>query len=589
MRLLRKIAAMALCGFCASTSALTVTQPGSGTVVPAGDEYATEQLSDPWDMNDAADMDTEEPSAVINQVFSNGIFSGDTSAAGGGNRTFPLFGGYISSINSSRGFNHPVDTQRYRYFTVKMRATRPTSNVELANLYFYSADVSGACGLTSFHPLPASTWTIFTFDMVTDAGVNSDCPHHWTDFPVGALLFDPALDSNVPFASVHFDIDWIRLTGTALPSDDTSVQWSDTGYSGTYSVTLNETGSNPVSVLLASGVSGTSYLADLTRFPAAQYTITVSRDTGTATSATSGNFRINLAPMVSVAAPDKHGDQAKNFAATVVGNAWGPINATDFAINPTGTNWASANYNMPTGSFYGRPKNNDPEWYMNLGSHAIDTSLYRSLCFTLKDFGQRAVGQGSVARFFWGQKTNGQLTVSQDVPLDAGGPNEYCFADVAAVPVESVSLAGPWTGTQTLFRLDPHEFPVSTACMNTKTPADCHDVQLDSVVLSPFYDADPGFTFKWNLVDDDADVEISLYLDRDTTPDNGNEFPIYSASVPSSNGQFVWQGSADVSYGTYQVYIVADDGKNSVTQYATGPLIVGARDGIFRNGFQTVQ
>jgi hypothetical protein len=31
--------------------------------------------------------------------------------------------------------------------------------------------------------------------------------------------------------------------------------------------------------------------------------------------------------------------------------------------------------------------------------------------------------------------------------------------------------------------------------------------------------------------------------------------------------------------------VVADDGLNSVSQYAGGPLIVGARDGIFRNGF----
>ena len=588
-RTLQIVIAAAMLGCCTGAFALAVTQPGSGAVVPAGDDYATEQLSNPWDMNDTADIDTEDSVNVVNQVFSAGIFSGDTSV-GSDNQIFPLFGGFSNSINSSRGFNHPIDTQRYRYFTVKMSASRPTSNTEVANIYYFSADASGACGLTGFAALPASTWTIMTFDMVSNVGSNSNCPHHWQDFPVGGIRFDPALDNNSPFKSVHFDIDWMRLTGSATNADKTTVQWTDSGYAGTYSITLNETGTNAVSVLLASGVSGTSYLADLTRFPAAQYTITVSRDTGTATSATSATFRINSAPMLSVAAPDKHGDQAHNFASTIVGNPWGPIQLTDFAINPLSTNWSTTSYSMPTGSFYGRPKNNDPQWYMNLGNQAIDTSLYRSLCFTLKDFGPRAVGGGSVARFFWGQKTNGKLTISQDVPLDTGGPNEYCFADIAAVPIESTSLAGPWTGTQTLFRVDPDEFPVSSACTSNPTPANCHDIELDSVVLSPFYTASPGFTFKWNLTDgDDANVALSLYLDPDTTPGNGNEILIYSASVQASNGQFAWPGSDDVNYGTYNVYLVADDGKNSVGQYATGPLIVGPRDGIFRNGFEAPQ
>ena len=570
--------------------ALTVTQPTATTVVAAGDEYASEQLSNPWDMNDTADIDTDDSVNVTSQTFFDGIFSAATTA-GSDNQIFPLFGGFVDSINSSRGYLHPVDTARYRYFTIKMRATRPTANTEVAYLGYFAANyTTGACGQTGFAALPSSTWTIITFDLVANNAPNSNCGHQWQDFPVGTLRFNPALDNNSPFKSVSFDIDWIRLTAPAANGDKTSVQWTDSGFGGTYTVTLNETGNNAVSVLLKSGISGTSYQADLTPFPAGQYTLTVSRDGDPATSDVSGAFRINATPMIAVNAPDFHGDQTKNFATTVVGNAWGPINATDFAVNPTATNWKNVSYTTPTGSFYGRPTNGDPQWYMNLGNHAIDTSLYRSLCFTLKDFGQRSVGLGSVARFFWGQKTDGKLTISQDIPLSSGGPNEYCVPDIAAAPIEPTSLAGPWTGTQTLFRLDPHEFPVSSACTNTPTAANCHDVELDSVVLSPFAQADPGFAFKWNLSDsDDANVNLNLYLDPDTTFGNGNEVLIYSAIVPTSVHEYDWPGSGSVNYGTYHAYLVADDGKNSVGQYSTGPIIIGKQDGIFRDGFESTR
>jgi len=579
------LAAAALLAASVSVSALSVTQPTAATVVAAGDDYATQQLSDPWDMNNALDLDTDDSFNVANQTFASGLFTGDTTV-GSDNEIFPLFGGFVSSINSSRGYNHPVDTTRYRYFTIKMRATRPTATPEVANIVFFAANyTNGACGQTGFTQLANNTWQILTFDMVTNNITSAACAHQWQDFPVGALRFDPALDNNSPFQSVHFSVDWIRLTPVATSAEKTAVTWTDSGYSGTYSVTLNETGTNATTLLLASGISGTSYQADLTRFPAGQYTVTVSRDTGTATTANSGLFRINAAPTVAVTSPNFRGDQAHNFATTVVGNPWGPIDAGDFL---TVINWTNVSYTNPAGSFYGRPTNNDPQWYMNLGNQAIDTSLYRSLCFTLQDFGQRAVGLGSVARFFWGSKVTGNLTISQDVPLSSG-KNEYCFADIAAVPIEPNSLAGPWSGTQTEFRVDPHEFPVSSACTSSPSPFNCHDVELDSVVLSPFLQANPGFTFTYNLGDaDTSNVTVSLSLDPDTTPGNGNEILLFSGLVPNSNGQYVWAGSRSVNYGRYNVLITADDGLNPVSQYSSGPVLVGARDGIFRNGFDPI-
>ena len=337
----------------------------------------------------------------------------------------------------------------------------------------------------------------------------------------------------------------------------------------------------PTTLLLGT-VAGTSYVADLSQLPPGQYQIVVTR-TDNSASALSQTFRINSPPEVELTSPNVRGDQSRNFAKTVVGNPWGPMDAADFSMIPDFWDISYAGQ-----VFYGQPKNADPQWYMNLANNTIDTDLYRSLCFTMEDFGARLIGTGSVARFFWGDRITGALTTSQDIPLYTG-LNEYCFADIAAVPVEANPAGGAWSGGKTLFRLDPHEFTPTPACMaNTdQSPSDCHAVELDSVVLSPFFMASPGFTFTWTLSDNDSSdttAHVTLALDTDQVV-NGNEIVLYDAIVTTANGQFVWPGSGSVNYGTYNVLITASDGRNSVTQYATGPLLVGPRDGIFRNGF----
>jgi hypothetical protein len=266
-----------------------------------------------------------------------------------------------------------------------------------------------------------------------------------------------------------------------------------------------------------------------------------------------------------------------------VGNPWGPIDAGDFAAV---LNFTNVNYNTPPGSFYGRPTNNDPGWILNLGGHTIDTSLYRSLCFTLEVFGPRQVGLGSVARLFWGNSPS-QLTTSKDIPLDDNlgdtTPSEYCIADLAAVPLESNPLGGGWSGSKSVLRLDPDEFTPPLGC---NTPDTCHDVRLDSVVLAPFASANPGYTFTWSVSDpDDTTVMLHLALDPDTTPGNGNEFVIGNLVVGNGNGSFAWSGSPPVPSGTYHVLATVDDGRNPVNQYAGGVLLVTS-DRIFANGFE---
>jgi hypothetical protein len=556
-----------------SWAAITVSQPTASTSVEAGDDYAAQVLGNAWDMSDAIDVDTQESLAYFTGLnFGSGNLSGTTSIAGAG--LFPLYMGLGSTINLSRGANFPIDTTHYRYLTVKLRDNAASQNV---NAYFYPTDIS-AYGVTHYFPVPQNQFAIVTIDFINDLYPSPTSIVQWTDqTSVRGLRLDPANGS-----SIGFNIDWIRLTAPATAAQKTSVQWTDSGSASTYSIIAVDTAGTGTSYTLASGVSGTSFLANTSFLAPGQYQIQVKRTDNTATGS-SATFRISSPPQIAMTAPSANGDLAKDFATAIVGNPWGPFSAADFQ---TVSNFTNVSYTNPVGSFYGRPTNSDPSWYFNLGGHTIDTSIYRSFCFNLEVFGPRSVGLGSVARVFWGNSP-ASMTTSQDIVLDDNQSDtlvsQYCIPDLGAVPLEASPNGGPWSGTKSQFRIDPDEFTPPGGC---STPDTCHDVRLDKVTLSPFAQANPGYTFQWTLADaDNASDTVAIYLDPDTSPLNGNEMLIHSATTATGSGSYAWPGSTSVTYGTYNVLVVADDGINSVSQYAGGPLIVGARDGIFRNGF----
>ena len=571
---------LALClisGAPQASFALSVTQPTAATVVVAGDDYATQVLGNAWDMNDSVDIETQESLNVTSQSFGSGIYSGVTTAADA--NVYPLFEGQLSSINLSRGARFPVDTSRYRYLTMKMKATQPGAPTEFSRVVFYQ--VNGTFGLGSYHALPNNAYFIFTNDMLTQ--IDGTSPHQWTDFPqVTGLRIDPATPGGAFTTGSQFSIDWIRLTAPATPSQKTTVQWTDAGAPGgsTYDLIAIDAGGTTFGLGNAGAV--TAFPADTSFLPPGQYSIQVVRH-NSAVSGTSATFRINAPAQVAVTAPSVRGDQSRAFAPTVVGNPWGPMDAADFS---NVLNFTNVSYAAPAGSFSGRPTNNDPGLIFNLGGHPIDTSIYRSVCFTLEVFGVRSVANGSVARLFWGNSP-AALTTSQDIVLDDNLndtlASEYCIPDLAAVPLEPNPNGGNWSGTKSVFRLDPDEFTPPGGCTTKDT---CHDVQLNSLVLAPFAQANPGYTFMWTLNDaDNASVTLQLALDPDTNPANANEFIIDTQPATNGNGSFAWSGLPSVPNGSYHVLARVDDGINIVEQYAGGVIVVTS-DVIFQDGFQ---
>lgn len=562
--LLFVLAGSALCLQSCTATALTVTQPAVSTKLVAGSDHATEILGNPWDMNDVADVVLSESGQMVDHLFAGGIYSARTTGTDPG--LYLSHQGLPGTVNLARGDRLPIRTAEFRYLTMKMRV-RAHSGSPLVGLqpvqWFYfrkggSPGDPGTIGQTNFRYVAPEVWNVISFDMHVEHLVGWPT---WTSFPeVAGLRLDPTVAQNAVV-----EIEWVRLTRPrSLAAQAITVQWTDT-VAGTYTVAaLDESG---VATVLAGAVQGTSYFADMTTLPPGQYRMRVSR-TG-AMSVSPAAIAVNAPPIAAMTSPAVGGDQARDFASTVRGNAWGPFDVSDIAL---ASNVSSLRFDDPpgSGSVAGRPTSGDHGLQFAVGSTPIDAGRFRSLCFTLQVFGPRDIGTGSVARLFWGN-SSATTSTTDDIIVEEG-LNEYCLEDLAAVALEP-GAPTPWAGTISLFRLDPHEFPSSPGCNGT--PQVCRDFRLDRVRLSPFASADPDIALEWVLSDsDDASVVLGLVLDSDTIPGNGNERTIRNASSAVGPGIHRWSVPSDVAAGTYRVFAITSDGFNSVVQYALGRLVV---------------
>jgi hypothetical protein len=573
-RLLPSVAVLALAA-AQDIEALTVTNPSTTVVIAAGNDYATQVLGDPWDMTDAQDIDTDESSNLASQTIASGTYSAAASNCSTGANFYPLFQGYgAQTVATSNGRLYPIDTSTYRYLTIKIKDSTAQST-HIVFLKDGDSYTNQTFGSSFFKSVVANTWAIQTWDMYTE--VFTSAPNHpWTTYPqLQGLRFDPCNTG-----TTNLQVDWTRLTAPASVNQTYNVTWTDTGAPATY--TINAIDSGAVPYTFATGISGRSFSADFSRLPPGNYQVEVQRSDGV-TATSPGTVQVNSPPLVQMTSPSKRGEQSESYAITEQGGQWGPMAATDFNPSPP-PNFKTVSY--AGGVFTGRPLNGDPEFLMKTTGHPIDASVYRSVCFTQEVFGTRSVGNGSVARLFWAQNTN-DISTTTDIILNSG-LNEYCISDLADMTAVPLVPATPppvsWSGSMIYFRMDPDELTPPNGC---STAATCFDVQLNSIILAPWAAASPGYTFKWTVITDKPSSLLTLALDPDTTPGNGNETVIFNQPVGNGSGSFIWNGAGGPATGTYHALATIDDGTNVVSHYSTGPIVVTATDEIFKNGFET--
>jgi hypothetical protein len=568
--LLWSICSVQLLAVSADAVGLTVTHPATDVTLAAGDDYATQVLGDAWDMSNAEDVDTDESGNLNLQTIGSGMYSATSNSCSSGANFYPVFQGYgKQTVAISRGRLDPIATSRYRYLTIKILTTtaQQTRAVFLEDGDSYANQTFGS---SFFKSTAASTWTIQSWDMQTES-FTAPPNHAWTTYPLlQGLRFDPCTAG-----SANIQVDWIRLTAPPAADQEYNVTWSD---SGTMTYTISAVDSSGTRYVFATNVSGTSYLADFSRLSPGDYTVEVKR-ADNITALSPGTVLINTPPQVNITSPSVRGEQSQSYALTTFGYQWGPMADKDFSLI---TNFKNVSYTNPVGSFSARPTNGDPQLVLNTTGRTIDANRYRSICFTQEIFGLRSIGDGSIARIFWGV-TSANVAITTDIAL-SGGLHEVCLpdlADAAAVPLVS---GPPWAGTFGFLRFDPDEFTPPPGC---NTPQLCHDVRLDSIILSPFAQAAPSYTLRWSVIDPDyaAGGSVRILLDPDRTFGNGNEISV--ATVPFTQTSYMLTGGGAIPDGTYNVVLLTDDGTNTVAQYARGKLITHAgSDEIFRNGFE---
>lgn len=555
---------------------LAVTAPAASNAVitRAGDDFATSILSDAWDMNSAGDVDLENSRQLAQVVFAGGHFVADST--GNDPAFYVLWPGFDSAVPMTKGALFPISTSRYRYFTMKIRETAASGPALTAAqpvvLYFLmdTQFAAGHYGRTNGFYVQPGEWQIVQFDMLNDVPTTIT----WTTSSlIHGLRVDPTINPNV-----KFEVDWVHLSAPAASAaEQFLVKWTDSG-SGPYTVTAID--ADDARLELGSGITGTQFLADFSRLPPGGYAVEVSRSGAVAQSP--GHVQINDPPAIMPLQPDARGDTAHDFALQASGNPWGPMDAGDVALT---SNLTDISYANPVGSLSARPTNSDPAVYFDSHGHPISTDEYRSLCFTLQVMAPPQATGWSVARLLWGDFP--PHATSQDIVLHEG-MNEYCFADMDAVPTEPNELTNQWNGSINTVRLDPLEFPVSSACTSQPSPDNCHDFRIDSLTLSPYDSADPNFIFRWHIDDmDSPSAMVKVYLDPDHAF-NGNEILVAQTQSHIGDGSLTWVATDGVALGVYNVLFVSDDGINQVMHYAGGPLKVVSTvpDNIFANGFE---
>ncbi|MBU0495173.1 MAG: hypothetical protein KKA73_00850 [Chloroflexi bacterium] len=212
-----------------------------------GADYATTELGNPWDMNDASDIIYRPPPYPVTQVdetFQNGIYSARAIIVPGNPQS-------DSQILLHTEANRPIDTTRYRYLSVRMKVDTPAGRD--GNWLIKTGWGSRAVWWNSLIETDGSEtkygalhegWQTYTIDLAR-AAPNPSCTtpdniltppeqnpfpaqHGWTQLGhVQNLRFDPleTTPEALNTGADRFSIDWIKLTSVDRADVVFDIHW----------------------------------------------------------------------------------------------------------------------------------------------------------------------------------------------------------------------------------------------------------------------------------------------------------------------------------------------------------------------------
>jgi len=563
-------------------SGVTITSPAAGAVLAAGPDFASDFWSDPWDFNNREDvaLDPAQIDGFSNFSIANGLAGGTltttrTGAANGSN-LYLLQRAYWGILNPGRtGRGTPINSTYYTKLAFKMSSTRGD---QFPRLYWFHNDLGNPAGegagwryVDPATPSPAGN-NIFVVDLTQ---ANQVTP--WTAGPVRGLAIYP----NSSAVGYPIQLDWVRLTTSDANSASKVVPVTWSGGSGSTTIQVSDAAGSTLTI--ASGLTGTSFNWNYGVLPPGTYTLTVIRG-GVASAGRT--FRINTPPVFHMTDPDESG--GVDFATTVLGNPWDMQDAADIKYDGGATivdHLVSRSFSG--GLFHGISDGvvvgmagsvpmGDPQMYLLSNPSAanthdlIDTTRYHRLTFSLQTDRAFDLQLGFVARVFWGAATGPGapytgVAITKDI-ITWPGMNSYTI-DLASL---SGAVDGglepsnplPWTSQRMRhLRIDPFEIAAQTA------------FHAGPVKLAADDETSSGsFTIRWTGGDADGEAAVvALYYDTDRDPAAG--LTTIATGVPIQNGAYVWNAST-VPQGTYYIFAVASDGRNTTSTYSSGPVRV---------------
>ena len=594
----------------ANAQSISITGPANPVAVIEGDDYATNQLQNPWDFNQRRDIGWEENYSGTSISAENGVWSATNASTGA--YFFPLFGGFKGGLFTEGvhgdqslpqfGINTPIDSSRYTQLAFRLNtSSRSTQAVYWNNNPSVSHwpdgsnngarfDGFGHFGVGNAH----SGFVLYTYDMKSLSSQFEQSSGSWSG-DIIALRIDPS--SGAP-AGTNTSVDWIRLvdpgsapgytltwSSSGLSANELVVLYVDTdasGYDGTPMAWFSD-GSNPG-----------SYTINTAIFPPGDYYFYLVSFSGSsnlvqeAASGYSPRLSVNSAPSVNFLSPTEV--TGEDYASVTIDDPWDMSGASD-VDNLEGSTWpyewrqfSSASFNQ--GVFQAvadvplsGATETDVQVHLNINPLApIDTSKYRYLTYrlavdetnypTISD----KVEEGWVSRpVFWDNSLFG----------DGGRPKAHVIYEgwntytIDLWESGIIEAGNTWQAKSSLkhLRLDLLETNIPTWFF------------LDWVRLSAENRAPSGtFVVEWTVADSDSSTfTSSLYYDTD---DSGFDGQLITTIENHAAGDRFhrWDTSGLNTGQAYYLYLVVSDGVNTKRLYSPVRVVVGAYTAAPRSG-----
>jgi hypothetical protein len=577
----------------AAAQTITVTAPGNGaTTVASANDFATNVLQDPWDMNQRTDVgwwlnsvDYPYAGSWSSTNFSGGVFAGtvasnpylwllETSFAG-------------AAPYGKFGINYPINADAYRWIAVRMYA--PTNRFMRWQWTTNSIYDAPGVQVSNFVATRAG-WGIYIVDLATLGLAAGNQP--WNGLK-RSLLFEPALSEP---AGGTIAIDWVRLVDNQ-PSLFRNITWTGTGPVDIYLDNDNAPTSDPNQTLglLATNVGGTSYALNVGALSPGDYYVAIRRTGQTGGfSYSPGFFRVNAPATITVTSPSDEGS-ADDFATVHLNNPWDFTSMSDMdhmlnvqgagiatipgaeteAGTPLGNITAFSAASTP-GEFNPNPCTSFAKpalfpFHANVRglTRRIDPQRYRILTAELGLPNKaRDVCNGSIVRIVWHVAGEAQETYSDDIVLSSRvGANVVARLnfDMATVPIEPGSPGQTgWVpgislnpGVMT-FRIDPHEFANPTAFF------------IKRIKLAALDTSHTSFNVQWTTSKTGGTINVYYDVDKDPSSKTG----IGSTSASALNGSLSWNTSGLPDGAQYYVYVEHNDGINVNGAYSKYPVVI---------------